>query len=380
MTITPTALLSLPIITTGTESGTWGDVVDNGLTSYLDIAIAGGLAVTITTADVTLTKTAGTSSATGIVSTTAQYAILNISGAKTAARNLNLPITSKSYIINNAGTGGYLLTVRGVTPTTGVTLVDGEECIVAWNGSDYIKVSSSVLTALTGTLTVANGGTGATTLTANNVVLGNGTSAPLFVAPSTSGNVLTSNGTTWQSTAPAAGGPTGGHAQYTTSGTFTIPTGVTAVKMTVIAGGGAGGASATSGCNFGSGGGGGAGGAAIKWLTGLTPGNTLTVTVGGGGGASSVASGTQTITTVSTTAGSAGSTGVVNQSTSGGAGGAGTNGDLNTTGQRGGIGGASSGAASAPGNGGVSVMGYTYGGGGAGNSGAAGAGLVMFEY
>ena len=144
MAYTATTNLSLPIITTGTESGTWGDVVDNGLTAYLDIAIAGGLAIAITTADVTLTKTAGTNAATGIVSTTAQYAILNISGAKTAARNLNLPITSKSYIINNAGTGGFLLTVRGVTPTTGVTMVDGENAVVAWNGTDFVKVSSNL--------------------------------------------------------------------------------------------------------------------------------------------------------------------------------------------------------------------------------------------
>jgi len=55
-------------------------------------------------------------------------------------------------------------------------------------------------------VTVAQGGTGLSTLTANNVILGNGTSTPLFVAPSSSGNVLTSNGTTWASTAPAAGG------------------------------------------------------------------------------------------------------------------------------------------------------------------------------
>jgi len=61
-------------------------------------------------------------------------------------------------------------------------------------------------TGVTGTLPVANGGTSLTTLTANNVILGNGTSAPNFVAPSTAGNVLTSNGTTWQSTAPAASG------------------------------------------------------------------------------------------------------------------------------------------------------------------------------
>jgi len=59
------------------------------------------------------------------------------------------------------------------------------------------------LTGLTTPLTVAQGGTGAATLTANNVLLGNGTSAPQFVAPSTNGNVLTSNGTTWVSSTPA---------------------------------------------------------------------------------------------------------------------------------------------------------------------------------
>jgi hypothetical protein len=61
------------------------------------------------------------------------------------------------------------------------------------------------LTGLTTPLTVAQGGTGAATLTANNVLLGNGTSAPQVVAPSTSGNILTSNGTTWVSSALPAG-------------------------------------------------------------------------------------------------------------------------------------------------------------------------------
>jgi len=62
------------------------------------------------------------------------------------------------------------------------------------------------LSGLTTPLSVPQGGTGLATLTANNVILGNGTSAPAFVAPGTNGNLLTSNGTTWQSTAPAAGG------------------------------------------------------------------------------------------------------------------------------------------------------------------------------
>ena len=78
-------------------------------------------------------------------------------------------------------------------------------------------------TGVTGTLPVANGGTGAATLAANNVVLGNGTSAVQLVAPSTSGNVLTSNGTTWASTAPV-----------TNSGTAVASTSGTAIDFTSI--------------------------------------------------------------------------------------------------------------------------------------------------
>jgi hypothetical protein len=61
-------------------------------------------------------------------------------------------------------------------------------------------------TGVTGTLPVGNGGTGAATLTLNNVLLGNGTSAVQVVAPGTTGNVLVSDGTTWVSQAPAPSG------------------------------------------------------------------------------------------------------------------------------------------------------------------------------
>lgn len=142
MTVNYTTNLALGQPVTGTESGTWGDDVNNSVTSYLDIAIAGGLSVTITTADVTLVLTQGTSSATNIGSTTAQYAILNVSGAMTAARNLILPSSSRQYVINNNTTGGFALTVKG-SATSGVTMVNGEKAHVFWNGSDYAKLSNA---------------------------------------------------------------------------------------------------------------------------------------------------------------------------------------------------------------------------------------------
>lgn len=81
---------------------------------------------------------------------------------------------------------------------------------------------------VTGTVAVGNGGTGATTLTANNVLLGNGTSAVQTVAPGANGNVLTSNGTTWSSSALPANvssisfGSTGLTPSTATTGAVTV--------------------------------------------------------------------------------------------------------------------------------------------------------------
>ena len=81
---------------------------------------------------------------------------------------------------------GTLPIANGGTGTTSTTFVD-------------------LATNVTGTLPVGNGGTGAATFTANNVLLGNGTSAFQTVAPGASGNVLQSDGTTWISAASPGG-------------------------------------------------------------------------------------------------------------------------------------------------------------------------------
>jgi hypothetical protein len=73
--------------------------------------------------------------------------------------------------------------------------------------ANAVAITGGTITGITD-LTVADGGTGASTFTSNSVVLGNGTSAlnGNMVAPSTAGNLLVSNGTTWTSTTLAASG------------------------------------------------------------------------------------------------------------------------------------------------------------------------------
>jgi len=88
-------------------------------------------------------------------------------------------------------------------------LVAGELAINTADGKLFYKDSSNAVQVIAWKTTpVSAGGTGSTTLTANNVLLGNGTSALQVVAPGTTGNVLVSNGTTWTSAAPAASGVT----------------------------------------------------------------------------------------------------------------------------------------------------------------------------
>lgn len=130
------------------------------------------------------------------------------------------------------------------------------------------------------TLPVAGGGTGAASLTANNVLLGNGTSALQTVAPGNSGNVLTSNGTTWTSAVPGGSNVFTTMAVYTSSTTWTVPSGITKIKVHATGGGG-GGYGGNSTYNAG-GDGGPSAGTAIGYFS-VTPGASYTITIGAGG-------------------------------------------------------------------------------------------------
>ena len=227
-----TSLLGLALPVTGELSGTWGDTVNDYITQYLDAAVAGAQTISGSQTAVTLSKTTATSlSQAGSGATgSSQYQIINCTGNPAGLLTITAPAASKVYLVLNSTSTSQSVKVVGAGPTTGVTMVSGEKALIAWDGSDFVKVASSVADGVTtfsagttgftpstatsgavtlaGTLAATNGGTGATSLTLNNVILGNGTSAVQFVAPGTNGNVLTSNGTTWTSAVLPAGGLT----------------------------------------------------------------------------------------------------------------------------------------------------------------------------
>jgi len=223
--------LSLAQPTTGTESGVWGGDVNNGLTAYVDIAIAGTLTLNGDGA-VTLANTNGDNSATNIGSTTAQYAMIRVTGTLTTTKVITAPSYSKTYIVANAATGGTV-TIKA-SGQSGVSVAVGETATVYYNGTDYVKSAST---------TYNTGGT----------VTSVAASVPAFL--SIAGSPITTSGTlaiTYSGTAlPVANGGTGltsgtsgGIPYYSASGTIASSAALTASALVI--GGGAGAAPATT--------------------------------------------------------------------------------------------------------------------------------------
>jgi hypothetical protein len=134
MTTAYTSLLGLALPVTGELEGTWGDVVNQQLTELLDAAIAGTTTLSID-ADVTLTTTSGAANQ-------AREAILLWTASGTATRYITAPAQSKAYIVVNKTGSTQSIVIRGVGPTTGVTVLANRQTIVVWNGSDFVEVAS----------------------------------------------------------------------------------------------------------------------------------------------------------------------------------------------------------------------------------------------
>jgi hypothetical protein len=229
--------LKIELITTGEQSGTWGDTTNANLGTALEQAIVGQASVTFASGDVTLTLS--NSNALQDARALRLYLTGTTGGS---VRNCTVPAIEKPYLVYNncaeaitvLASGGAGISVPASTAmwlyNNGTNVVDAENHKSVLTLATALAVSSggtgattasdartnlnaakdganSDITSLTGLstpLTVPQGGTGAATHTANAVLIGEGTGAITSVAPGSSGNVLTSDGTDWTSAAAAA--------------------------------------------------------------------------------------------------------------------------------------------------------------------------------
>lgn len=228
----------------------WGTAVNGGFTDLVDQALGGQASIDVGSGPgpFVLTIPDGASG-------DARNMFIRATGTPGGAREIQVPTNRKLYFVTNDSDGAVTVKVSG---QTGVVVPVGASMALRINpaGTDVgpaltyqasmtlgtalaatsggtgqssyavgdllyagttttlskltVGATNAVLTVAAGipawvtTLPVASGGTGAATLTLNNVLLGNGTSAVQVVAPGTSGNVLRSNGTTWTSSALAS--------------------------------------------------------------------------------------------------------------------------------------------------------------------------------
>ena len=218
MSSTYSSSLRIELIGSGDQAGAWGATTDSNLAYVLDTSIAGYQAVTISSTAQALTYVNGPSSSAALNQSV--YAMLSFTGAS-AASAVYAPPVSKQYILwNNTS---YTITIYNSTVIgnttaagTGVALAAGDKIMVWSDGTNFYDVKAK---NLTGTLAIANGGTGQTTAnaalnallptqTANRLLKSDGTNTSFAQASLTtdvSGTLPIANGGTGQTTLAALG-------------------------------------------------------------------------------------------------------------------------------------------------------------------------------
>jgi hypothetical protein len=206
--------LKIQLMTTGENSGTWGNVTNVNLGTAIEEAIVGSADVTFSSANVTLTLTDSNSSQA------ARNLRLNLTGTTGGARDLIVPAIEKVYLVNNACAD--TITVKNSTGT-GIAVPAGRTMWVYNTGTNVVNAVTH-LTSLTlaSALPIASGGTGTNATTFCNLQAN--VSGILPVANGGTGvNASTGTGSTVLSASPAL------------TGTPTAPTAANGTNTTQIA-------------------------------------------------------------------------------------------------------------------------------------------------
>ena len=139
MTSTPSTNLKLEIMATGDQSGSWGTTTNNNLGTLLEQAIVGYATQVVTNgANTVLTIP-------DYVSSTGRNFVIELTGALSSDRTVEVPAVDKPYIFFNNTSGGYAVTVK-VAGQTGVSIANGKKALVYCNSVDVISVVNAAVT------------------------------------------------------------------------------------------------------------------------------------------------------------------------------------------------------------------------------------------
>lgn len=158
-----------------------------------------GTLATLAGAESLTNKKLGSLTTNGVVQTSGGDGTLSIATVTVPLGGTGDTTLTNHGVLLGAGTAAVTATAAG---TSGAPFLSGGASADGAYGALNLAGGGSIVT---GTLAVGNGGTGLATITANSIMVGNGTSAVSLLAPGTSGNVVTSNGTAWTSAATITG-------------------------------------------------------------------------------------------------------------------------------------------------------------------------------
>ena len=213
--------LKIQLMATGENNTTWGDVTNLNLGTALEEAIVGSADVTFASGDVTLTLSDTNASQT------ARNMRLRCTGTTGGARNLIVPAIEKPYIVQNDCADA--ITVKNSTGT-GIAVPAGKTLWVYNNGTNVVDAVTHLSSlTLTSALPAASGGTGQNSYTTGDLLYASGATALAKLADVATGNALLSGGVgvapAWgkigltthvSGTLPVANGGTGTSTAFTT--------------------------------------------------------------------------------------------------------------------------------------------------------------------
>lgn len=186
MASTYSTSLRLELMATGDQSGTWGDTTNTNLGTLLEQAITGVLSVAQGDTTLTLTNLNGASDQ-------ARNAVVNLTGAMTANRNVIVPDPNKLYLVKNSTTGGFSVVVK-TSAGSGVTIPPGTARWVYADGTNVVdgltgnQAANAFVPGYTTTATAA--GTTVLTVASTQTQYFTGTSTQTITLPVTSTLVL----------------------------------------------------------------------------------------------------------------------------------------------------------------------------------------------